>query len=372
MPNYDNMTFKQLRSIATGLADWPQFMKDNGVNSATVTMAQLKDFLAWQDEKNGGQGFDTSKDESFVPQAKAPANASNPANELASLITKLAGNAMNEDAIMSIVHREIKAAIAQVPAFRIEMQSNGIDLGALEGSHHPSFTELATIASARLPNGYHPNIWLAGPAGSGKTHAAGALAKLMGKTFGSHGAMTMAHELIGFVDANGHYHETQFVKAFREGGLVLLDELDAGENSALLALQGALANSHMSLPNGTMLERNKDFVCIGAANTWGLGATADYIGRNKLDAAFLNRFVPLAWDYDVALEQAICGNAKWAERVQAARARARAAGLKVVISPRASIHGAALLAAGIKPDRAAELTYLASLSTEQIKIVEGR
>jgi 16S rRNA C1402 (ribose-2'-O) methylase RsmI len=58
--------------------------------------------------------------------------------------------------------------------------------------------------------------------------------------------------------------------------------------------------------------------------------------------------------------------------VIAARNRARAAGLKVLITPRASIAGAALIAAGFSQDKAAEYTYLANLSAEQRNMVEGR
>jgi MoxR-like ATPase len=121
-----------------------------------------------------------------------------------------------------------------------------------------------------------------------------------------------------------------------------------------------------------IVERHADCIVIAAGNTWGLGATADYVGRNKLDGAFLDRFhVRLDWQYDVALEVAISGNEKWTRRVQAARERARAAGLKVLITPRASQAGAALIEAGMTMDEAAELTYLANLTKDQRKMVEG-
>ena len=79
----------------------------------------------------------------------------------------------------------------------------------------------------------------------------------------------------------------------------------------------------------------------------------------------------LAWDYDEQLETAMCGNAAWAKRIQRARAKARAAGLKVIIDPRMSQAGAALIAAGMSSDKAACLTYLADLSDDQRKMIEG-
>jgi cobaltochelatase CobS len=121
------------------------------------------------------------------------------------------------------------------------------------------------------------------------------------------------------------------------------------------------------------VKRHPDFRCIGAANTWGSGATADYIGRNKMDGAFMSRFpVKLAWDYDEAFERQISGNADFTMRVQMARKKARDAGLKVIIDPRHSMAGSALIEAGFTSDEAAKLTYLAGLKEENMRQVEGR
>jgi hypothetical protein len=54
-----------------------------------------------------------------------------------------------------------------------------------------------------------------------------------------------------------------------------------------------------------------------------------------------------------------------------ARERAHTHGIKVIIDPRASQAGAALIAAGFKPDEAADMTYLANLTPEHRKLVEG-
>jgi len=234
----------------------------------------------------------------------------------------------------------------------------------VEGRPHPLFEELVTALGAGL------HAWVAGPAGSGKSYAAKQAAKALGVSFEVQGAMTMAHELTGFVDAGGRYHETPFVRAMRDGGLILLDEIDAGSNEALLALNGALANGMMSLPNGEVIEAHDNFKCIGAANTFGNGATAEYVGRVRLDAAFLDRFgARFDWGYDETLERDISGNADWARQVQTARKLAAKKGLKVMITPRQSQAGARLLAAGMDAGRVAELTYLAGLTPDQRKLV---
>lgn len=238
-------------------------------------------------------------------------------------------------------------------------------------------THIDGLTHERLPDliksllaGLH--VWLAGPSGSGKTHGAEQAAKALGLTFRLQGAMTMAHELTGFVDASGKYHETPFVATFRNGGLILLDELDAGSNEALLALNAALANAIMCLPSGEIIRAHPDFKCVGAANTFGAGATAEYVGRTRIDAAFLQRFgARLTWGYDEKLERLMSGNEDWAKRVQRARKQAASVGLKVLITPRASQAGAKLIAAGYSPDEAANLTYLADLSPAQRQQIGG-
>jgi hypothetical protein len=56
--------------------------------------------------------------------------------------------------------------------------------------------------------------------------------------------------------------------------------------------------------------------------------------------------------------------------VQKARAAAAKAGLKVIISPRASVYGASLIAAGLTADEAADATYLNGLNDAQRKQIE--
>ena len=127
----------------------------------------------------------------------------------------------------------------------------------------------------------------------------------------------------------------------------------------------------MSLPTGEVVRAHADFRCIGAANTYGSGATHDYVGRTRIDAAFLQRFgAAIQWDYDEKLETAMSGNPEWSKRVQRVRKRAVKAGLKILVTPRASIAGARLIAAGMSEDEAAKLTYLRGLTPDQVMILE--
>jgi len=266
----------------------------------------------------------------------------------------------------------VERALDGVASVTIELKApDGTTTGTHDGHAHPLFTTLCRALACRQVDSYAPNIWIAGPAGSGKTHAVSSFAKLADLDFYYNGALSMPHELLGFIDANGTYHRTPFRDAYEHGGVYLFDEVDGSDNSALLALNAALANGRASFPDG-QVKRHADCRIVATANTWGLGATADYVGRSKIDAAFLSRFpVRLHWQYDTALEIAINGNPEFARRVQAARERARAAGLKVLIDPRATIAGAALIAGGFTHDEAAAMTYLANLSDDQKRLVNG-
>ena len=306
-----------------------------------------------------------------APAAQAIPAANDAAAQLASLIAQMAGSAINPETVARIVDERINAALALIPSVKIECKGFDGQWRDMEGHQHPQFKNMLRAAGSRMANGFAPNIWIAGPAGSGKTHAGHMLADALGLPFHLNGALSMAFELLGFIDAGGAYHRTPFREAYEHGGIYMFDEVDGSDNAALLALNAALANGHCAFPDQA-IKRHPSCIILGSANTWGLGATAEYVGRAKIDAAFLSRFpVRLNWQYDTALEVAISGNEGFARRVIAARERARNAGVKVLIDPRASQAGAALIAAGFTSDEAANLTYLANLSADQRRIVEG-
>ncbi len=281
------------------------------------------------------------------------------------------GGAGNLQPALDAIGGRLDALESAAPRLLV-VDAAGAALGAdLPPSRHPMLETLIRTVSARKPDGSRLNVWLAGPAGSGKTTAARMTAEALGLAFGPMGAMAQAHELVGFVDAGGRYHDTPFTRLYRDGGVCLLDEVDSSDAAVTLALNGPLDNGLMTLPTGETIARHADFVCIGAGNTYGSGATAEYIGRNKLDGAFLDRFVSLAWGYDEALETALTGNEAWSRRVQKARRAAAKAGLKVLITPRASINGAALLRAGLDADTVAGMTYLRGLTAAQVEQIGG-
>lgn len=387
-----------VRRAITSHPAWPSYRTDNNnIGSHELTSAKCLEIAArfGIDVENVIERAESSKaleraweqaamdDEANATDMKAnamsekvekPAPTNDKAAQALAALSSLLSPQIDEAALEKIVAKKVAQALEGTPLQRIEVVREDQTRHKVEGTQHPLFADLLTALSARDSAGKPICVWIAGPTGSGKTHAAEQSAKAIGAPFYFNGALGMSHELLGFVDAAGNYHTTPFRQAFEHGGVYLFDEVDASDNSALLALNAALANGVAAFPDrAEPVKRHKDFRCIGAANTFGQGATAEFIGRAKIDAAFLSRFpVKLSWGYDIALEQAISGNADWAKRVQGARARAQAAGVKIVIDPRHSMAGAALLASGMDEKRTAELTYLAGLTPEQIKIVEGR
>ena len=162
-----------------------------------------------------------------------------------------------------------------------------------------------------------------------------------------------AGSLIGGIDAHGTYHETAFIHAYETGGVYLLDEIDAAPAEILVAVNAALANGHLSLPRHhdharRTIKRHPNTVIFAAANTYGTGATAQYVGRSQIDAATLDRFTGAVFTigYDAALERQLCPDETTREIVQNMRAACESAGMRRIVSTRAVIAAARMNAAG--------------------------
>ena len=120
---------------------------------------------------------------------------------------------------------------------------------------------------------------------------------------------------------------SQFVEFYEEGGLFLLDEIDAADANVLLVINQALANGHLPLPNritNPQAKRHSDFVLIAAANTFGNDANRMYVGRNQLDESTLDRFRigQVVMDYDRELEKSILADSDLLQRLWTIRRKA--------------------------------------------------
>lgn len=210
--------------------------------------------------------------------------------------------------------------------------------------------------------------FLVGPAGSGKTTLASQIAEALDRKFYMAARVTSEYKLVGFMDANGNCVRTQFREAFEHGGVFLFDEVDASDPDAMTAFNAALANGWCDFPDG-MINKHEDFVALAAGNTFGRGADRQYVGRNQLDAATLDRFQVYEVEYDEELEIVLAGNGPWVKYVQAVRASILDNKVRHVVSPRASIMGARLLAAGMELSKVIESCVWKGLDADTISHV---
>lgn len=228
------------------------------------------------------------------------------------------------------------------------------------GVQHKNFPTLVSVLSQRV------NCLMVGQAGSGKTMGAEKAAEALGLKYYtiSVGAQTTKTEFFGYMDATGKYVRTLFREAFEFGGVFLLDEMDAGNANVIVSINQALANGITAFPDG-MVPKHPDFILVATANTWGNGTSREYVGRNQLDASTLDRFAMIEWSYDEELEDSLVDNKKWLKEVRRIRQIVADKKIRTVISPRASITGSKLLAAGLPWDQVKEMLVLKSMNESE-------
>lgn len=166
----------------------------------------------------------------------------------------------------------------------------------------PNFANILKLVAA------HENVYLYGPAGSGKNTIAEQIAEALGVEFYYQNTLVTKFDVSGYKNAQGEYEETPFYKAWKNGGLFFADELDNSTAEAIIALNAALANGYYTFPNsGEKVAKHPDFYCIAAGNTNGQGATEEYCGRYQMDESSRDRFAFIEIDYNAKVEESICG-----------------------------------------------------------------
>lgn len=209
----------------------------------------------------------------------------------------------------------------------------------VKGTLPEEFKRMVQLGAARK------NIMLVGPAGCGKTYLAAKLAEALDLDFADQSCSAGLSEsaFTGWLLPVGKggqfdYVSSPFIKLYENGGVFLFDEMDAADANLLTFLNKALANDSFYLPQRhtkPLVKRHPDFVAIGAANTYGHGADAMYVGRNQLDAATLDRFRVgmITMDYSKEVEQSI-GSPKLLEWAWKIREAIRVKSLRRVMSTR--------------------------------------
>lgn len=235
----------------------------------------------------------------------APAPAASPvASGLEELLIKTIATA-SVDKIVESVKPQIDKHI--IDTFGILPQIHKIESPTetreIKGIVHEAFDKVLKLVNLDIP------VFLSGAAGTGKNVICKQVAEALNLNFYFTNAVTQEYQLKGFIDANGNFHETQFYKAFTQGGLFFLDEMDGSIPETLIILNAAIANRYFDFPTGK-IEAHPDFRVIAAGNTVGTGADIEYTGRFQLDASSLDRFALIEVDYSPAIENGVTGGNK--------------------------------------------------------------
>lgn len=349
-----------------------------------VSLEDMRNILGMK--PGGGPAEDIEKGKALLDEEGRLHIYESTLDELSKQVTEKSGEALKPALVQTIaktVAKDVKAAegrldekyentkndlMALAESVRVVEIRTEKKATKLKGVQHNQFQNLLKVVQANQP------VLLVGPAGTGKTHGAALAAEALGLSFHSIsvGSQTSKSDLQGYMDANGNYRTTEFRKAYEHGGVFLLDEADAGNSNVLILLNAALSNGYMAFPDG-MIKVHEDFRMVATANTYGHGASRQYVGRNQLDAATLDRFVVINWDIDARIEEALAGHHKdWLKVVRAVRKRViEELDLRVVVSPRATLRGALLLDVGMPFDDVLQIALLGNMPASERGALES-
>lgn len=246
----------------------------------------------------------------------------------------------------------------------LDVDGTKVDMG--EEILHEKFEDILKFTSLNIP------CFLTGPAGSGKSVICQQVAKALGLKFYFSNAITQEYKITGFTDANGVYQETPFYKAFKDGGLFFLDEIDASIPEVLVILNAAIANRVMDFPAPIgNVEAHDDFRVIAAGNTVGQGADMEYVGRFQLDAATLDRFAVVKVDYSQEIEVVMAnGDGELLEFCRSFRDTVSKVGIKAIVSYR-GIKNLKKALSLINPVTALSSCLLKSLSKDDLNMIKS-
>lgn len=309
-----------------------------------------------------------------------PTDTTAAAAALAALAALMPKQGIDETAVRSIVADMMQqqapavdaAAVREIVADMIgeghlykgiEIREAGKEAVKIDGQFHSKFPDLLRCLKARQ------SVYLYGPAGTSKTTSARAAAKALGLPFVLEvvGLTSTKTDFLGFVDAGGRCTETNFKRAFLNGGVYFIDEADSANANVGIALNTAIENRICAFPDG-VFEAHPDFVAVAAGNTNGKGGTAQFGGRVRMDSAFQDRFAFLHWPIDEAFERAITANQAWTAKVQKIRAAVAACGIDdLAVTPRVAIKGERLLAAGFSEAEVLDMLLFRGAVSEEVK-----
>lgn len=241
---------------------------------------------------------------------------------------------------MDKVEATVKAMVEKGALIKtLEIKVNEATI-KVEGLRHPILDELLE----RYARGERTFL-LTGPAGTGKTTIARMFATAIKATRCT--VIACSEDLrreafVGFRTFNisngtSPYVASPVVEDLRvENAVTILEEIDASNPNSLLTIN-ALENGFLPTPDCTETPehaRPASHVLIATANTWGIAGSTQYVGRNQLDAATLDRYRTLFVDYDLDLEKALVMDSGVCDLIQSIRSKVNEAQIRKVVSTR--------------------------------------
>lgn len=256
----------------------------------------------------------------------------------------------------------------------------------------PSY--FADLLRYLTPGATRPAIALVGPAGNGKTSAAEAACQARGYDFIVIDATEYLEpaDLVGamtYDPGQGEiWRDGPVTAALRQGQAILINEFDALNPRAALCLQSLAQDAgptgaarYLTTPGAVEQDRvypAGDCPLIVTMNTFGTGATREYVGRNALDAATADRFTIMATGYEneaAILIQRGCDTttaerlAAWAREM---RVRIERDALRIILSLRTLLRMMqAITVYGQSFDTAIEKEFLNRLNPEDRALLEA-
>ena len=176
--------------------------------------------------------------------------------------------------------RALEEALAKAEKERKLMQELGIKF---------SSTDTPTRIKRTIEAGIK-NIWLCGPAGSGKSMMTRQVAAELGLPYLciSCGIGTSSTEFVGYKYPTRE--STKFAEYYSKPSIILLDEFTALDPAVAQICNAALANDEIETTTGTVY-RDPNCIIIATSNTFGGGASRQYVANNQLDASTIDRFI---------------------------------------------------------------------------------
>ena len=213
----------------------------------------------------------------------------------------------------------------------------------------PKIKEIKLIEPKELPDVMaclkcNIPVFLSGPAGSGKSTIGYMVAEKLGLEpyIVPVCQQTTKADLLGYNDAMGRYVPSPLRFAFENGGVFMLDEIDAANPNVLLIMNTVISSKFVIFPDGKVT-KHEHFRVLAGANTIGTGNNTQYCGRNRIDAATLDRFAFIPVEYDEEREYAFAPLKKVCRAIQKIRHQAAEYGYNVIISPRQTINAGMLI-----------------------------